>query len=203
MGRTQSFDRDTVIRAARSLFWGSGYESASIPELEQVTGLSRSSIYNAFGSKRGLFDATVQSYLDEVIRPRLRPLQADSVAPDAIVTYLTGLRTAFEAVESLPAANGCLLLNSAGAPISRDHAVAQVIADYRTELHTAISRGVAAYLRPGAETRLLNDTITSLVISGFTLVRIDSAQAGRGLTSALHLLESARANSRLQSERTI
>ena len=56
MARTQSFDRDTVVRAARTLFWTVGYESASIPELETATGLSRSSIYNAFGSKRGLFD---------------------------------------------------------------------------------------------------------------------------------------------------
>lgn len=191
MGRTQTFDRDTVVRAARSLFWSSGYESASIPELEQVTGLSRSSIYNAFGSKRGLFDATVQSYLDEVIRPRLRPLQADVVAPDAILTYLTGLREAFEALDSMPATHGCLLLNSAGAPISRDQAIAQVIADYRTELHAAISRGIAALLGPGTATRIYDDSVTSLVLSGFTLARVDSAQAARGLTSALHLLENA------------
>lgn len=200
MGRTQNFDRDTVVRAARSLFWSSGYESASIPELEQVTGLSRSSIYHAFGSKRGLFGAAVQSYLDEVIRPRLRPLQAEIVAPDAIITYLTGLRGAFEALDSMPATHGCLLLNSAGAPISRDEAIAHVIADYRTELHSAISRGVAALLGPSTESRMYDDTITSLVISGFTLARIDPVQAGRGLTSAVQLLENARATARSRKQ---
>ena len=59
MGRPQTFETDEVVRAARGVFWRDGYESASLPDLEQATGLSRSSIYHAFGSKRGLFDAAV------------------------------------------------------------------------------------------------------------------------------------------------
>ncbi len=53
MARTQGFDRDVVVRAARTLFWRAGFEGASVPALEEATGLSRSSIYNTFGSKRG------------------------------------------------------------------------------------------------------------------------------------------------------
>ena len=39
----------------------------------------------------------MQSYLDEVIRPRLRPLQLDEVAPDAITEYLDGLGQGIDA----------------------------------------------------------------------------------------------------------
>ena len=49
MGRTQTFDTNEVVRAARAVFWEHGYESAALPELEKATGLSRSSIYHAFG----------------------------------------------------------------------------------------------------------------------------------------------------------
>ena len=73
MGRTQTFDTTEVVRSARRVFWEHCFENASIVELEQATGLNRSSIYYAFGSKRGLFDAAVESYLDEIIRPRLQP----------------------------------------------------------------------------------------------------------------------------------
>lgn len=73
MARTQTFDRDTVVRAARTVFWEHGYDGTSIPDLEDATGIRRSSLYNTFGSKRGLFDAAVQSYLDEVIRPACAP----------------------------------------------------------------------------------------------------------------------------------
>ncbi|GAA4760337.1 TetR/AcrR family transcriptional regulator [Citricoccus nitrophenolicus] len=190
MARTQGFDRDTVVRAARTLFWRQGYEDASVPDLERATGLSRSSLYNTFGSKRGLFDAAVESYLEEVVRPRLRPLTRETVAAGAVVDYLAGLRGALQRGDTMPAENGCLLVNSAGAPIARDAPVARVIADYRDELHRALSRGISALrpaLSPGERDRL-GDAVTGLVMAAFTLARIDPAQASGTLTAALHLI---------------
>lgn len=190
MARTQSFDRDTVVRAARTLFWSVGFESASIPELEGATGLSRSSIYNAFGSKRGLFDAAVGSYLDEVVRPRLRPLSGENVEPGAIIAYLRGLHDAFGNLSSMPATHGCLLVNAAGAPIAQDPKVAQVIADYRAELHDAFARGVQAHaptLEHGRSARLV-DTVTSIVVAAFALARIDPGEAARSVASAIDLV---------------
>ena len=190
MARTQSFDRDTVVRAARTLFWTVGYESASIPELETATGLSRSSIYNAFGSKRGLFDSAVQSYLDEVVRPRLRPLTGETAAPGAIIDYLAGLRDAFGTLTSMPASHGCLLVNAAGAPIAQDPKVAQVIADYRAELRDAFDRGVRAHAPhlDAADRERRVTAITSSVVAAFALARIDPAEAARGIASAIELV---------------
>lgn len=189
MARTQSFDRDIVVRAARSLFWARGYEAASIPELEEATGIRRSSLYNTFGSKRGLFDAAVQSYLDEVIRPRLRPLQDSPVAPSALAEYLAGLRDAFERLDSMPAQHGCLLVNTAGAPIAHDAEVARVIADYRAELEAAFDRGIlAAHPNLDDETlRQRSESITALVVAAFALARIDATQAARSVDTALRL----------------
>ena len=48
MGRTATFDRADAVRAARGVFWNQGYEATSIPDLEQATGLKRSSLYHAF-----------------------------------------------------------------------------------------------------------------------------------------------------------
>lgn len=194
MPRTEGFDRTTVARDAQTLFWSTGYENTSIPDLEAATGLSRSSIYNAFGSKRGLFDAAVQSYLDEVVRPRLRPLQTDPVAPDAIVDYLSGLRDAFERADSMPATSGCLLVNAAGAPIARDAQVARTIADYRAELHAALLRGVSAHRpdRPARARARLSDAVTGLVVSAFALARVDPPLAANTLTTAMELLDDAR-----------
>jgi AcrR family transcriptional regulator len=188
MGRPPSFDRDTVVRAARSLFWKHGFEDASVPELEEVTGLGRSSIYHAFGSKRGLFDAAIQSYLNEVVRPRLRPLLAPHVATTALTDYLDGLRDAFVRADSMPGANGCLLVNSAGAPISDDADVARTIADYHEELRAAVLRGVEAQAgdASAAQRARLADTVTGLVVAAFALVRVAPGQA-------IHTLATARA----------
>lgn len=190
MGRTLNFDRDTAIRAARTLFWRLGYEGAAIPDLEKATGLRRSSLYNAFGSKRGLYDAAVQSYLDEVIRPLLQPLQSEDLHRDAILLYLTHLRDVFSSAESLPAINGCLLINSAGAPIARDPRAAQIIADYRSELQEALGRGIRVFLPslPPSEHVRLTDTITGLVISAFATTRIAPNAAQRSIEVAIETL---------------
>lgn len=191
MVRTLAFDRAEVIRAARAVFWSKGYESASVPELESATGLSRSSIYNSFGSKRGLFDAAVDSYLNEVIRPRLEPLRQEPVAADALEKYLDSIADAFSHPDSLPAANGCLLINSASAPIAKDQHVTEVIEAYRGELHDAFSRGLRAANPALDEPRraLIADSVTAMVIAAFTLVRISAEQAVLLIRSAQQLVK--------------
>jgi AcrR family transcriptional regulator len=190
VGRTQSFETDTVVRAARTLFWQRGYDDAALPDLEAATGLKRSSIYHAFGSKRGLFDAAVESYLDEVVRPRLAPLTAETVAPDALERYLVGLRDALRQAGSLPADNGCLLINTAGSPLARDATVAETVAAYRDELHRAVASGVRA-AHPEADDAavdLLATTCTSLVVAALALTRVDTAAALGSLDGALALV---------------
>lgn len=191
MGRAQTFDTDEAVRSARAVFWERGYEDASLPDLERATGLSRSSIYHAFGSKRGLFDAALASYLAEIIRPRLQPLNAPDVSSDAIINYFTGLRAALAQPGTLQSHNGCLLLNAAGAPISNEEAVSSAIAGYRGELKNSLNRGIAA-LRPGIDAAARNQLATvlsSLVVAAMTLSRIDNAQALATLDTALALLQ--------------
>jgi len=191
MGRAQGFETELAVRAAREVFWRDGYAEASVPALERATGLNRSSIYHAFGSKRGLFDAAVQSYLDEVVRPRLRPLVADDVAPGALVEYLTGLRAALARADEVQGTSGCLLVNTSGSPIAADDAVRRTVADYRAELRAALRHGVVAR-RPDAtpaDADRLADVCTALVISAFTLVRVDPPSALHCLDTAVDVLD--------------
>ena len=190
MGRTQAFDTQEAVRAARTVFWEHGYEDASLPDLERATGLSRSSIYHAFGNKRGLFDTALASYLGEIIRPRLLPLNAAAVSPGAIVEYFTGLRDALARRGTLSSDNGCLLLNVAGSPISNEEAVSRTIAGYRQELSASLLRGIAAH-RPelgSAAHQQLATVLSSLVIAAMTLARVDNPQSLATLDTALILL---------------
>jgi TetR/AcrR family transcriptional repressor of nem operon len=138
MGRHQVFDTVHAVEAARDLFWQLGYEAVSLTDLEQATGLNRSSIYNAFGSKRGLFDVAVENYLETIIRPRIAPLldpsNSPSEAAEALIRYFTALA---ETVAGLPADSprqGCLLVTAAPGIAGQDETVRQVVADYHAEL---------------------------------------------------------------------
>ena len=77
MPRTRSFDDAAVVRAAREVFWVKGYPDTSISDLEEATGLNRSSIYSAFGSKRKLFDRVVEDFLENVTYPTLVNLESE------------------------------------------------------------------------------------------------------------------------------
>ncbi|MEZ0165841.1 TetR/AcrR family transcriptional regulator [Kineococcus sp. LSe6-4] len=186
MGRAQTFETATVVRAARTLFWDRGYEDVSVPDLEEATGVRRSSLYHAFGSKRGLFDAAVDSYLEDVVRPRLRPLRGPDVAPGALEDYLRGVRGALADDRPAVVQSGCLLLNAATAPVGRDEAVAQVVHEYRTELHAALLRGAVA--AGVAAPQQVATVCTSAVVSAFVLARIDPAEAVATLDAVLDVV---------------
>ena len=193
MGRTRTFDESDATRSALGVFWGHGFDGAAVPDLERATGLSRSSIYHAFGSKRGLFDAAVSAYLDQVVRPRLAPLRADVVASDALAEYLRGLRCVM-AEPTLPlAAHGCLLLNAATAPVGTDEGLRGIIREYREELAAAMQRGAEA-ARPeldAASVVALATACTAHVVAAMTLVRVDANGACELLDNALMLLDAS------------
>jgi AcrR family transcriptional regulator len=62
MARPRDFDEVEVLDRAMEVFWRHGYEGASMAELTKAMGVNSPSIYTAFESKRGLFDAVLDRY---------------------------------------------------------------------------------------------------------------------------------------------
>ncbi|MCP8690484.1 TetR/AcrR family transcriptional regulator [Marinobacterium sedimentorum] len=61
MARVQ-FDREQVIQDCTQLFWQQGFSGASMQKVVQATGLKPGSLYLAFGSKEGLYQAALEHY---------------------------------------------------------------------------------------------------------------------------------------------
>jgi AcrR family transcriptional regulator len=62
IGRPREFDIDKVLERAMGLFWRQGYEGTSLADLTRELGLTRPSLYAAFGSKEGLFLKALDLY---------------------------------------------------------------------------------------------------------------------------------------------
>lgn len=77
MSGKPQFDEPTVIAAAIGVFWRHGYAASSIHQLTTATGLSRSSLYQRFQDKDGLFREALAHYTKHVLR-RMRAVQADT-----------------------------------------------------------------------------------------------------------------------------
>lgn len=91
MSRQRLFDEDQVLDRAMTLFWRRGYEATSIQDLVDAIGINRSSLYGAFGDKRGLFLAVIDHYLARVHSERLALLIAPGAARDAIAAFFATL----------------------------------------------------------------------------------------------------------------
>jgi len=62
IGRPREFDIDRALERAMELFWRQGYEGTSLADLTRELGLTRPSLYAAFGSKQGLFLKALDLY---------------------------------------------------------------------------------------------------------------------------------------------
>ena len=71
------FDEPVVIAAALDVFWRHGYTGASINQLTTATGLSRSSLYQRFQDKDGLFQEALATYIERVLQ-RAGAVRADT-----------------------------------------------------------------------------------------------------------------------------
>jgi TetR/AcrR family transcriptional regulator, transcriptional repressor for nem operon len=144
VGRHRQFDDPSVIRAARDLFWERGYASTSLAELETATGLNRSSLYQAYGSKQGLFDRAVQSYCDEVVWPLVAPMEANGAGRDDVVDYFLALARHLRRSPQSAAARGCMVANTASELNVLDSAATGVVSDFRQRVQEALTHALSA-----------------------------------------------------------
>jgi AcrR family transcriptional regulator len=107
MSGKPQFDEQAVIAAAVTVFWRYGYATASINNLTEATGLSRSSIKQRFGDKDGLFLEALQAYKKRVLK-RMNAVEADT-ARDQLEALLRAFLPGKLAAGQPP---GCLIARS-------------------------------------------------------------------------------------------
>ena len=126
MARPRSFSTETAVDAAIEQFRGGSFSATSTEELCDCTGLSRSSFYNAFGSKSELFRTALARYADTQTRQREQFADGDGTGRDQLEALLREtIRLQFET----PDHRTCLVL-SASVELGRsDDEIAELARD--------------------------------------------------------------------------
>lgn len=89
IGRPRGFDIDEALERAMVVFWSQGYEGATLTDLTNAMGITRTSMYAAFGNKEELFHKALQRYLDGPGGYGLRALE-ESTARQVAQAFLMG-----------------------------------------------------------------------------------------------------------------
>lgn len=146
MARRREFDVDAALARAMDVFWARGYERTSLDDLCRATGLSRSSLYGSFGSKRDLLLKTVERYVHHRTAAIAAVLDRPGPVRDAFAALLDQF---IDAIVAGPGRRGCYLGNCAAELPRSDRAAVEHVrrgldrttALFRARLAAGCARG--------------------------------------------------------------
>ena len=107
-GRPRTFDLDEALDRAVEVFWKHGFQDASLHELTAAMGLSKPSLYAAFGDKEALYLKTLERYVARLVERHAAALDGETDGRRAVQGFLRSL-AAMLADPELP--GGCFIIN--------------------------------------------------------------------------------------------
>jgi AcrR family transcriptional regulator len=103
-GRPREFCTDQALATALRVFWERGYEGTSLSDLTDAIGITRPSLYAAFGNKESLFRKALDLYETE----KLAYIRQALAKPTARGVAETMLRGSVDNVTSHDEPHGCM-----------------------------------------------------------------------------------------------
>ena len=166
MARPREFDETKALSQARELFWRDGYAATSLTTLLDAMAISKSSFYEAFGSKHALFLRALADYHDE----RSNQIEACLAGSGSARAAIEAL---FRGIVACEPAKGCMTCNEAIELGPSDPAVEAEVGAAFTDieglLEQTIARGqrdrsIGASLDPASLARLLSVALNGLQV---------------------------------------
>lgn len=185
-GRPSAFDRDAALDQLMLLFWEKGFDATTQSDMMRRTGLSSSSLYNAFGTKEATFERALVRY-NEMADAGLAQVLAAPTGLGALHAFVA----ARQATVSNPALGpGCLVTTTMCELGARDGAhhthCARHLDLLRQTVEAAIERGVAeGELHPG-------DTKTRAALLVAAHVGSAATERSAGAQRALEMVQGMR-----------
>lgn len=177
-GRPREFDIDDALAAALRVFWRNGYEGASLAELTAEMGITKPSLYAAFGNKEQLFGKALDLYE----REKLAYMTAALDAPTARAVAERLLRGALEMQSSDCDPKGCLGVIGTVACGAEAEPIKAEVVKRRASSHAAL---VARFARAKTDGDL-PDGLEADALARYLLAIMQGLmiQAGAGATCA-------------------
>ena len=181
-GRPPKFDREVVISAAIGAFFEKGYENTTLADLETATGVDRSTLYNSFDGKAGLYALATTTYLENAELWLFEPLHhGDREGYGDLLEFLARLRLGLTSPEAIP---GCLIVNDMAAQTAPDAA-----AHYRQRIEGGLVAALERAADPTAAERASLLTASILGVNLVSKMTADPDEIGRHIDAMIATVE--------------
>jgi AcrR family transcriptional regulator len=107
-GRPRSFDTENALDRALEVFWRNGYQGSSLSELTAAMGISKPSLYAAYGDKESLYLKALARYASLGSTGTNFILESEPDAWRAVEAYLRGTAAA---LTDSARPGGCFIVN--------------------------------------------------------------------------------------------
>jgi len=134
-GRPREFDEADILLRLVNLFWDKGYESTSLSDIVNVTGLKKGSLYSLFGGKHDMYIKSLAYYNRYYVKMACKDLidKALGSPRDRLDSFMS---SPIKALTEQEDQRGCFLCNAAAETAKPDIEVRRFIdAAHKDMLH--------------------------------------------------------------------
>ena len=187
-GRPRTFDLEEALDRAVEVFWKHGFQDASLHELTAAMGLSKPSLYAAFGDKEALYLKTLERYVARLVERHADALEGEADGRRAVQGFLRSLATML-ADPDLP--GGCFIINGTAdcggstIPASVELALREALQGSESMVRERLRRArrdgdLAADANPEAMAAMFASIIAGMAVmakSGAPMAKLETGQA--------------------------
>ena len=177
-GRPRAFSEPDVLRRATAVFLARGLEATAYEDIASATGLSKPSLYNAFGDKTALFEKVLDGYAVHARQQILTTFATGTSIAGATKAMLLAAADVYAPAEG--PSTGCLLVGTALPACTLHDAVQKTLMDFLTAIEADLEALIGT--RHAGEAKRLHRTPCSLALQISSLLLSLAVRARTGVS---------------------
>src|SRR5688572_89505 len=152
------FNEEEVLQKATNLFWLKGYNGTSMDELTKATCLSRSSIYNSFGTKYNLFIQCLNHYKQNQYKALTLSLHRSDSSLNKIQLLF---RLAIDDLTRDKDKKGCLIVNTTAELANLEDKISTFVKKNMEDFENLFQQ----LIKEGQQAGEINKSVSSLAVA--------------------------------------
>lgn len=142
-GRPRKFDKEEVLQKILKEFWIKGFAATSLDDLSAATGLTRPSLYAAYGNKTQMYLAALQSFVGQMSDTAMPALSGAGDLESALEGFYQGALNVYFGTRKQ--ALGCLVFTTAIGDVASDTQIKKAVSGFVEGLDGALAQCIHSY----------------------------------------------------------